>query len=152
MKSRIRIAGALLLAGCLAASPSIPAQALTFDVVWSTLGERLSAGKDAVAVQRATRVVRVDVQPSVIEVAAGTQVCLSSMRIQAFGPDGRSIAGAPVIVEVRENHKLDLQLTRPKGDICMRPASPGEYPIRFTSKLPAPNDAVHGAQVFLRAR
>ena len=33
----------------------------------------------------------------------------------------------------------------------MRPASPGEYPVRFTSKLPAPDDTLRGAQIFLRA-
>jgi hypothetical protein len=33
----------------------------------------------------------------------------------------------------------------------MRPSRKGEYPIRFTSKLPAPDDTLRGAQVFLRA-
>ncbi len=139
-----------VLAGCLAAGAG-SAQTVDFKVVWSTLGEALSAGKDAAPLQRGSKVVRVDVLPAVIEVAAGTQVCISALQVQAFGADGRALAGAPVTIAVREDQKLQLQLTRPKGDICMRPARRGEYPIRFTSKLPAPDDTVRGAQVFLRA-
>jgi len=32
----------------------------------------------------------------------------------------------------------------------MRPARPAEYPIRLTSKIPAPDDTKRGAQLFLR--
>lgn len=128
------------------------AQTVDFKVAWSTLGIVKSAGKDAVPVQPGSRVVRVDAQPAIVEIAAGKQVCISALQLSAFGPDGRALAGAPLELAVRQDHKPQLQLTRPNGDICMRPAQPGEYPIRFTSKLPAPDDTVRGAQVFLRAR
>jgi hypothetical protein len=147
----IRRIAVTLLAGCLAAVPAALAQGVDFKVAWSTLGEVASAGNDAVPIQRGAKVVRVDVQPAIVEVAAGTQVCISALQLRAFGPDGRALAGAPLVITVRQDQKPQLQLTRPEGDICMRPARPGEYPIRFTSKLPAPDDTLRGAQVFLRA-
>ena len=152
MEHSIRQTCFAVLAGCLAAGPAVPAQSVDFKVVWSTLGEVLSTGKDAAPIQRGAKVVRVDVQPEIVEVAAGTQVCVSALQVQAFDANGRALAGAPLTIAVREDHKQQLQLTRPKGDICMRPARQGEYPIRFTSKLPAPDDTVRGAQVFLRAQ
>ena len=142
----LRIALILLISG------QALAQNVDFKVVWSTLGNVKSSGKDAAPVQASSRVVRVDVQPAIVEVAAGKQVCISALQLSAFGPDGRALAGAPLEIAVRQDHKLQLQLTRPKGDICMRPAQAGEYPIRFTSKLPAPDETVRGAQVFLRVR
>ncbi len=140
------LVGMLLLVCC----PAPFAQTVDFKVVWSTLGDVHSAGKDAVPVQPGSRVVSVDVQPEILEVAAGRQVCISALQVSAFGPEGRALAGAKLTISVREDQKPQLQLSRPKGDICMRPAQPGEYPIRFTSKLPAPDDTVRGAQIFLR--
>jgi hypothetical protein len=122
-----------------------------FKIQWTTAGEVVSAGKDTVPVQRSSKVVRVDVEPAVLPVAVGKQVCISTLHVRAFGPDGRGLAGAPLTIEIRADHKLQLQLTRPNGDLCMRPARAGEYPIRFTSKLPAPDDSQRGAQIFLRA-
>ncbi len=140
-----RIVGVLLLGCCLAAV------AQDFKVVWTTLGDVPSAAKDAVPIQRGSKVVRVDVQPAVIPVVVGKQVCMSALDLRAFGPDGGALAGAPLTIAIREDQKVQLQLTRPKGDLCMRPASPGEYPVRFTSKLPAPDDTKRGAQIFIRA-
>jgi hypothetical protein len=136
----------ILLVGCQAAL----ARQVDFKVVWSTLGNVKSAGKDAVPVQAGSKVVRVDVLPAIVEVAAGKQFCISALQLSAIGPDGRALAGAPLEIAVRQDHKLQLRLTRPKGDICMQPAEPGEYPIRITSKLAAPDATVRGAQVFLR--
>ena len=130
--------------GCLAAV------AQDFKVVWSTVAEVVSAGKDAVPVERSSRVVRVDVEPAIVSIAVGKQVCVSAFQLRAFAPDGRALAGVPLSIVIREDQKLPLQLTHPKGDLCMRPASPGEYPIRFTSKLPAPDDTQRGAQIYLR--
>lgn len=144
--SRIAVA---VLAGCFATAAF--AQRADFKVVWSTLGDVVSTGKDAATVQRGSKVVRVDVEPAIVEIAIGKQVCLSTLQVRAFGPDSQPLAGAPLSVSIRDDQKLQLQLTRPKGDICMRPARAGEYPIRFTSKLPAPDDTRRGAQVFLRA-
>jgi hypothetical protein len=138
----------LLIGCCLATVP--PTGAQDFKVQWTPLGEVVSAGQDAVPIQRGAKVVRVDVQPSILPVALGKQVCISALQVRAFGADGRALAGATLAIAIREDQKLQLQLTRPKGDLCMRPASPGEYPVRFTSKLPAPDDTLRGAQIFLR--
>jgi hypothetical protein len=144
-----RIAVALLSSCCLAAVPPVFGQ--DFKVVWTPIGEVASAGKEPMPIQRGAKVVRVDVTPAVVTIGVGKQVCLSTLQVRAFGPDGGALAGAPLSIEIRFDHKVQLQLTRPKGDICMRPARAGEYPIRFTSKLPAPDSTQRGAQVFLRA-
>lgn len=150
MEQGIRsVAVALLTSCCLAAVPPVFGQ--DFKVVWTPIGEVASAGKEAMPIQRGAKVVRVDVEPAIVTVAVGKQVCLSTLQVRAFGPDGGALAGAPVSIEIRFDHKVQLQLTHPKGDICMRPARPGEYPIRFTSKLLAPDATQRGAQVFLRA-
>jgi hypothetical protein len=139
------LALALSFCGCLAAA------AQDFKIQWSTVGEVVSAQKDAVPIQGGSKVVRVDVEPAIVPLAVGKQVCLSTFQMRAFGPDGRALAAAPLTIEIRQDQRLDLQLTRPNGDLCMRPARTGEYPIRFTSKLPAPDDTKRGAQIFLRA-
>ena len=150
MKQGIRpIAVALLTSCCLAALPPVFGQ--DFQVVWIPVGEVASAGKEAKPIQRGAKVVRVDVEPAIVAVAVGKQLCLSSLQVRAFGPDGSALAGAPLSIEIRFDHKVQLQLTHPKGDICMRPARAGEYPIRFTSKLLAPDATQRGAQVFIRA-
>lgn len=136
----------------LAVGPTGYGQAVDFTIAWSTLGIVKSAGKDAVPLEPDSRVVRVDVQPAIVEVAAGKQVCISAFQLSAFGALGRPLAGAPLEIAIRQSHKLRLQPTRPKGDLCLRPSQPGEYPVRFTSKLPAPDETVRGAQVFIRAR
>ena len=138
------IAIALTLCCCLAA------MAQDFKIVWSTVGEVGSAGKDAVPIQSGAKVVRVDVEPAIVPLSVGKQVCISTLQMRAFGPDGRALAGAPLVIEIRQDQRLDLQLIRANGDLCMRPARPAEYPIRFTSKLPAPDDTQRGAQIFLR--
>jgi hypothetical protein len=145
-----RIAVALLTSCCLVTVPAGFAQ--DFQVAWSTVGEVVSAGKDAVPIQRGAKVVRVDVTPAIVAGVVGKQICLSTLQVRAFGPDGRALGGAPLSIIVRDDQKAQLQLTHPKGDICMRPARPGEYPIRFTSKLLAPDATQRGAQVFLRIR
>ena len=145
MRPRSRlIAIAFSLGCCLAAT------AQDFKIVWSTVGEVVSAGKDAVPIQRGAKVVRVEVEPAIVPLAVGKQVCLSTLHLRAFGPEGRALAGVPLTIEIRQDQRLDLQLTRPNGDLCMRPARRAEYAIRFTSKLPAPDDTKRGAQIFLR--
>ena len=146
-KSRIAVVPVAIC--CLAAVPLSFGQ--EFKIQWTAAGEVVSAGKDTLPVQRSSKVVRVDVEPAVLPIAVGKQVCISTLQLRAFGPDGRGLAGVPLTIEIRADQKLQLQLTRPKGDLCMRPSSAGEYPIRFTSKLPAPDDSQRGAQIFLRA-
>ena len=138
----------MLLGGC---CPGAVAQ--DFKVLWTPVGEVVSAGKpgvDAVPVQAGAKVVRVDVEPAILPIAVGKQVCVSAFQLRAFAPDGRALAGVPLSIGIREDQKLPLQLTHPKGDLCMRPSAAGEYPIRFTSKLPAPDDTQRGAQIYLR--
>lgn len=151
MQQGIRRIAIVLLTGCfVAAVPAVFGQDLK--VVWTPIGQVVSAGKEAVPIQRGSKVVRVDVEPAIVTLAVGKQLCLSTLEVRAFGPNSSALAGAPMTIEIRFDHKVRLQLTHPKGDICMRPASAGEYPIRFTSKLPAPDDTQRGAQVFLRAQ
>ncbi len=140
-----------LLAVGLIAPVLAMAQSVDFKVAWITVGEGVSSADNAAATIRpGTKIVRVDVQPTIVEVAVGKQVCLGSLQVRAFGADGKPVAGAPLSITVREDQKQQLQLTHSK-DLCMRPARSGEYPIRFTSKLPAADDTLRGAQVFLRA-
>lgn len=149
MQQLLRTAAAALLG--LIAPIQGAAQVADFRISWITIGEVASStAVNAVTLQPGTKVARVDVQPTVVEVAVGKQVCISSLQVQAFGTDGRPIAGAPLVIAVRQDHKPQLQLTHAKG-ICVRPARKGEYPIRFTSKVPAADDTLRGAQIFLRA-
>jgi len=149
MEARLRSVAVVLV--CLFAPIQGAAQVADFKIAWATIGEVVSSAEGAaVTMQPGTKIARVDAQPMIIEVAVGKQVCISSLQLRAFGADGRPIAGAPLVLAVRQDHKPQLQLTHLKG-ICMRPARKGEYPIRFTSKAPAADDTLRGAQVFLRA-
>ena len=142
---------ALLAAGLICPVPGL-AQRAEFKIAWVTIGQVISsAGSEAATIQPGTKVKRVDVQPTIVEVAVGKAVCVSSLQVRTFDADGRPIAGVPLEIAVRQDHKPKLQLTHAQ-DICMRPARSGEYPIRFTSKLPAPDDTLRGAQVFVRAK
>ena len=151
MQQRTRLSGivALLAAGLVGSVPGL-AQRAEFTIAWTNVGEVTSQAPDAAAkVQRDTRIARVDVQPTIVEVAVGKQICMSSFQLRALAADGKPVAGVPLSISVREDHKLQLQLTQLKG-ICMRPARSGEYPIRLTSKVPAADDTLRGAQIFLR--
>jgi hypothetical protein len=149
MKQLVARAAVVALAALLAPIQGA-AQLGDFKVAWITIGEVTSAAAaNAAPLQPGTKVVRVDVLPTIVEVAVGAQVCISSLQMLAFDAQRRPIAGVPLVMAVRQDHKPQLQLTHSKG-ICMRPARKGEYPIRFTSKVPAPDDTLRGAQVFLR--
>jgi hypothetical protein len=151
MDQKIRRTAVVLLAAWLVCPAPGKGQTVDFKVAWTAVGQGVSsADKGAATIEQDTKISRVDVQPTIIEVAVGQQVCISSLQVRAFGADGRPIAGAPLEIAVRQDHKPQLQLTHSKG-ICMRPARKGEYPIRFTSKIPAADDTLRGAQIFLRA-
>jgi hypothetical protein len=96
------------------------------------------------------KIARVDVEPPVMQIAVGQQLCLSGLKVTAYDASGKVVA-APLSVSVRQDHKDRLQLQRSKSDICVRPADAGEYPIRLTSLLPATDGTMRGAQLFLRA-
>jgi hypothetical protein len=138
---------------------------VTFQVVWVVVGELATAdNRHPVRVGRQlfrgsdlmdmtlhdVKIARVDADPAVMQIAVGQQVCLSGLKVRAFDAKGKVVA-APLSVAVRQDHKERLQLQRSKNDICVRPADPGEYPIRLTSLLPATDGTMRGAQLFLRA-
>ena len=125
------------------------AQTAGFTITWKTVGQVVTAG--ATEPPKGAQVARVDVQPTVVELAVGKQMCLSSLQISVLDAQGRPVAGAALSIAVREDHKQSMQLSRPKGDVCIRPAYAGEYPVRFTSTLPARDGSVRGAQIFVRA-
>ena len=106
-----QLAIVLAAGGCLAAS------AQDFKIVWTPVAEVLSRGKDAVPIQAGAKVVRVDVEPAIIPGKVGKQLCVSTLQVSAFGPDGRALAGAPLAISIREDQKVPLQLTHPKGDL-----------------------------------
>ncbi|HEY7641359.1 MAG TPA: hypothetical protein VH814_16640 [Steroidobacteraceae bacterium] len=148
MESSLCSLAATLL--CLLAPIQCAAQVADFKVAWTTIGVALSAAAAGDAkMQPGAKVARVDVQPEILQLVSGKQVCIGELRVQAFGADGRQIAFVPLEMSVRQDQKPQLQITHTKG-ICMRPARKGEYPIRFTSKVPAADDTLRGAQIFLR--
>lgn len=138
-----------------------------FQIVWVVIGEAATAENGGPA--RAARhlfmapdlldmsmnnvkVSRVDVQPAVTEIDLGERLCLSSLSMRAFGPDQQLIAAAPLSIAVRQDHRERLGLRRSRRDVCLRPHDPGEYPVRLTSLMPAPDGTMRGAQLFLRVR
>lgn len=138
-----------------------------FQIVWVVIGEAATAGdKRAGRTGRQlflasdllqmtldnVKVTRIDVEPVIVEIGVGEEMCLSGLTMHAFGPDQQPIGGAPLSIAIRQDHKERLGLKRSKRDICVRPADVGEYPVRLTSLLPAPDGTMRGAQVFLRAK
>ncbi|MGH8175369.1 MAG: hypothetical protein ACREV5_03790 [Steroidobacter sp.] len=98
------------------------------------------------------RVSRVEVEPAVTEITVGSVWCLSALDMRAFGPERELIPQAPLSITVRQDHRAKIRLKRTRKDICLRPVDAGEYPVRLTSLLPAPDGSMRGAQVFLRVR
>jgi hypothetical protein len=157
-----------LLAAVLAAEGAFSAaiaQDAAFQIVWVVIGEASSvtdngsahAGKqlfmasDLVSKSLANvKVELVDVTPVINELTVGQRLCLTQMNIRAVGPDKEMVPGAPLSIAVRQDHKQRLGLSRSKRDICLKPNTPGEYPVRLTSMLPARDGTTRGAQVFVR--
>ena len=77
------------------------------------------------------KITRVDVQPSVLQIMVGEQLCLSSLQISAFDSSQHAVRGAPLSVAIRQDHKEKMGLKRSQQDICMRPGEPGDaHPAR----------------------
>jgi hypothetical protein len=153
------------IVGVWGADPGV-LRAQAFQVVWVTVGEVAAAddehspragrqlfdASDLMSMSlKNVKITRVDVQPSVRQIMVAEEVCLSSLKITAFDPNQRAVHGAPLSVAIRQDHKEKIGLRRSRQDICARPTEAGEFPIRFTSLLPAPDATMRGAQVFLRA-
>ena len=143
----------------------VGAQTGDFQIVWINVGEIAAAtGGRAVRAGRQLfmapdlvqfsldkiTVARVEVEPSIVTLKPGEQFCLTSLRVLANGEDRAEIDNAPLSVSVRQGQREKLAMKRMKKDICFRPTSPGEYPVRFNSLLPARDGTTRGAQIFLR--
>jgi hypothetical protein len=138
-----------------------------FQIVWVVVGDAVSsagdqptkAGKhlfmasDIAEMSLAQVSVNgLNVQPTVSSLVVGQSFCFTSLRIAATGKDRSLVKHAPLSVSVRQDHRDALQLQTRKQDICVRPSTAGEYPIRFTSLIPAPDGGMRTAQVFLRVQ
>lgn len=155
-----------VLSGVLLASPRISgAQTPSYQIVWVVIGEASSAADNGSAhagrqlfmaselmskSMANVKVERVDVTPVVNELIVGQRLCFTKMNIRTLGPDREPIAGAPLSISVRQDHKQRLALNRTKRDICVQPNEAGEYPVRLTSMLPARDGTMRGAQMYIR--
>jgi hypothetical protein len=158
--------GCLLLAGLSATGPVASSRDL--NVVWVVVGDAVtSSGGNAPSEAgrhlfmatdlaemslKQVSVTKVSVDPPVSSLSVGQRFCLTSLRIAASGRDRTLIKRAPLTVSVRQDHRDALALESGKEDICVRPAAAGEYPIRFTSLLPAPDGSTRVTQIFLRVQ
>jgi hypothetical protein len=156
-----------MLSGVIAALlPAVAAtQTADFQIVWINVGE-VAAATDSKPVRAGRQlfmapdlvqfsldkvtVSRVDVEPAVIALKPGERFCLTSLQVVAHSEDRTEVANAPLSVSVRQDQRERLEMKRAKSDICFRPMSPGEYPVRFNSLLPARDGTTRGAQIFLR--
>lgn len=164
---RSALARPVLLTGIalLSLSSGSQAQIADFQIVWvvvgdvaTTAGDRpVEAGKHLFMASdladlslKQIRIARVDADPAVTELKVGDRFCLSSLQIVASEADKAILKRAPLSVSVRQDHRDSLQLRYPRRDICMRPVLAGEYPVRFSSLLPAADGSTRGAQIYLR--
>jgi len=142
-----------------------PAAAQDFQIVWVLVGEAEANAGDKPAragnhlfmasdlmtlSMQNVKVARVDVAPTVSSIPTGQRLCVSSLTIKAFDPAGGTLKSAPLSISVRQDQKQKLALERNKNDICITPSASGEYPIRFSSLLPANDGTTRGAQIFVR--
>ncbi|HEU4483973.1 MAG TPA: hypothetical protein VFR96_00675 [Povalibacter sp.] len=141
-------------------------QSMDYQIVWVDVGDAASvSGADPARVGRhvfmasdvadmvmqQVAVSRVEVEPQVTAIRTGERFCLTSLNIVAFDSQGGMVKGAPLTISVRQDQRGDMGIQRGRKDICVRPAVAGEYPIRFTSVLPARDGTMRGAQIFVRA-
>ena len=150
---------------CLTRPDTVLAQAADFQIVWVVVGEaEANAGGPPVRAGRHVfmasdlmslslknvKVARVDVAPAVSQITTGQRLCISSLTITAYAPGAEVLKSAPLSISVRQDQKQKLALMRDKNDVCVTPNAVGEYPIRFTSLLPATDGTTRGSQIFLR--
>ncbi|HKE95655.1 MAG TPA: hypothetical protein VKB34_15175 [Povalibacter sp.] len=156
----LMLIGALLL-GVLAHR----SEATEFQIVWVTIGDAetskgegppragrhlfMAADLTEMALKQIA-VAKVEVTPEINSVAVGEKFCLTSLKMVATQPNRSPVKLAPLSVSVRQDHRDALGLERTADDICIHPSAAGEYPIRFTSVLPAADGTIRGAQIFIR--
>jgi hypothetical protein len=136
-----------------------------FQIVWVAVGEAATADKKGVV--RAgrqlfdvsdlaalsldnVRVIQVEALPVVTELRVGEAWCLTQLQMKALGANSDEVPSAPLSITVRQDHREHIGLTRTRKNICLKPTQAGEYPLRLTSLLPAPDGSTRGAQIFLR--
>jgi hypothetical protein len=143
------------------------AQTADFQIVWINVGE-VAAEPDGRAVRAGRQlfmapdlvqfslnkitVARVDVEPAVVSLNIGDRFCLTSLRALVNSDDRAEVDNAPLSVSIRQDQRERLAMKKAKNDICFTPTSPGEYPVRFNSLLPARDGTMRGAQIFLRVQ
>ena len=157
----------LLMACSWFASAPVRGQQTQFQIVWVLVGEAASA--DAKHSARAgkqlfmasdmvdwglqkVKIARVEATPVVIELGVGDEWCVSSLELRTYSADKEAVHGAPLSIAVRQDQKDSLGLRRSRHDICVEPQDAGEFPVRFTSLLPARDSTMRGAQIFIRVR
>ena len=153
-----------LTAGLLLSAMAHPA-AGEFQIVWvqigdaassadtqqSRAGRRLFMASDVADMSlKQISVSKVEATPAVTVLVVGERFCVTALTIVATGPDHVPVKGAPLSVSIRQDHRDALGLDRREDDICVRPSVAGEYPMRFTSVLPATDGTNRGAQIYLR--
>lgn len=146
---------------------AVPAQTADFQIVWINVGEAASAAEgqppragrqlfmapDLVEFSlKKITVARIEVTPTVVALKTGQEFCLTSLSVVANADDRKQVDNAPLAVSVRQDQRARLAMRRAKNDICFSPTSPGEYPVRFNSLLPARDGSTRGAQIFLRVQ
>jgi hypothetical protein len=156
---------AAAVCAALAAMPGVSQQASPFQIVWVVIGEAASGADNGQAYagrqlfmasdlmsknMASVKVEQVEVDPVIHELAVGQRLCVTTLNIRALGPDRKLIEAAPLSIAIRQDHKQRLGLNRTKRDICLLPTTPGEYPMRLTSMLPAQDGTMRGAQVYIR--
>lgn len=160
------IATTVLTASLLALGSGV-ARGQDFQIVWVVIGEVAGASQDeplragrhlfmanelaAFSMQR-VEVAKVEASPSIVQLAIGERFCVSALDVTGFTASGTPVKKSPMTISVRQDHKEALGLDRRKNDICVQGTSAGEFPIRFSSMLPAKDGTTRGAQVFLRIR
>lgn len=140
------------------------AQTANFQIVWINVGEmaarvgeparagrQLFMAPDLVDLSlKKVTIASVNAEPAVVSLQVGQRFCLTSLRVQATSDERSDVKDAPLSVHVRQDQRERLAIQRGKKDICFKPTSGGEYPIRLNSLLPARDGTTRGAQIFLR--
>ena len=154
----------LLLAALIGSPLGANAQP-SFQIVWVAVGEAATADKKGVvrAGRRLfdvsdlaalsldnVRITQVEALPVVIELRVGEQWCLTQLQMTALGAERDTVPAAPLSITVRQDHREHIGLRHTFKNICLKPTQAGEYPLRLTSLLPAPDGSTRGAQIFLR--
>jgi hypothetical protein len=152
---RTYLAFSLLLATSTVAAQGLP------DIVWREIAQARSNAQGAsptvqsLASQsppspESPKVDRVEIAPEIVRGSVGALVCISQLDIAAYTHAGERASAVPLSIDMQQQQLRKLTFSPKPNDLCFRPREPGEYAIRFSSKLPAADGTLRGAQVFVR--